>query len=202
MIKIKQAVIVEGKYDKIKVSNILDTLIIETDGFGIFKDKNKQKLIRRLAETRGILILTDSDSAGFTIRSFLNGIVPQEQLVNVYIPDVFGKEKRKSEPSKEGKLGVEGVKSDVIINALKKAGVEFDVGTEKQINTHPVTKTDLFLDGLSGGKGSAEKRARFLKQLDLPEHLSSNSMLKLINSFMDFDDYKREIQKLNEGVKI
>lgn len=202
MIKIKQAVIVEGKYDKIKVSNILDTLIIETDGFGIFKDKNKQKLIRRLAETRGILILTDSDSAGFTIRSFLNGIVPQEQLINVYIPDVFGKEKRKSEPSKEGKLGVEGVKSDVIINALKKAGVEFDVGTEKQINTHPVTKTDLFLDGLSGGKGSAEKRARFLKQLDLPEHLSANSMLKLINSFMDFDDYKREIQKLNEGVKI
>lgn len=202
MIKIKQAVIVEGKYDKIKVSNIIDTLIIETDGFGIFKDKNKQKLIRRLAETRGILILTDSDSAGFTIRSFLNGIVPQEQLVNVYIPDVFGKEKRKSEPSKEGKLGVEGVKSDVIIDALKKAGVEFDVGTEKQINTHPVTKTDLFLDGLSGGKGSAEKRARFLKQLDLPEHLSSNSMLKLINSFMDFDDYKREIQKLNEGVKI
>lgn len=202
MIKIKQAVIVEGKYDKIKVSNILDTLIIETDGFGIFKDKNKQKLIRRLAETRGILILTDSDSAGFTIRSFLNGIVPQEQLINVYIPDIFGKEKRKSEPSKEGKLGVEGVNSDVIIDALKKAGVEFDVGTEKQINTHPVTKTDLFLDGLSGGKGSAEKRARFLKQLDLPEHLSSNSMLKLINSFMDFDDYKREIQKLNEGVKI
>lgn len=202
MIKIKQAVIVEGKYDKIKVSNILDTLIIETDGFGIFKDKNKQKLIRRLAETRGILILTDSDSAGFTIRSFLNGIVPQEQLVNVYIPDIFGKEKRKSEPSKEGKLGVEGVKSDVIIDALKKGGVKFDVDAESSEKTQPVTKTDLFLDGLSGGKGSAEKRARFLKQLDLPEHLSSNSMLKLINSFMDFDDYKREIQKLNEGVKI
>lgn len=202
MIQIKQAVIVEGKYDKIKVSNILDTLIIETDGFGIFKDKNKQKLIRRLAETRGILILTDSDSAGFTIRSFLNGIVPQEQLINVYIPDIFGKEKRKSEPSKEGKLGVEGVKSDVIIDALKKAGVKFDVDAESPKKTQPVTKTDLFLDGLSGGKDSAEKRARFLKQLDLPEHLSSNSMLKLINSFMDFDDYKREIQKLNEGVKI
>lgn len=202
MIQIKQAVIVEGKYDKIKVSNILDTLIIETDGFGIFKDKNKQKLIRRLAETRGILILTDSDSAGFTIRSFLNGIVPQEQLINVYIPDIFGKEKRKSEPSKEGKLGVEGVKSDVIIDALKKAGVKFDVDAESPKKTQPVTKTDLFLDGLSGGKDSAEKRARLLKQLDLPEHLSSNSMLKLINSFMDFDDYKREIQKLNEGVKI
>lgn len=202
MIQIKQAVIVEGKYDKIKVSNILDTLIIETDGFGIFKDKNKQKLIRRLAETRGILILTDSDSAGFTIRSFLKGIVPKEQLINVYIPDIFGKEKRKSEPSKEGKLGVEGVKSDVIIDALKKAGVKFDVDAESPKKTQPVTKTDLFLDGLSGGKDSAEKRARLLKQLDLPEHLSSNSMLKLINSFMDFDDYKREIQKLNEGVKI
>lgn len=202
MIQIKQAVIVEGKYDKIKVSNILDTLIIETDGFGIFKDKNKQKLIRRLAETRGILILTDSDSAGFTIRSFFNGIVPKEQLINVYIPDIFGKEKRKSEPSKEGKLGVEGVKSDVIIDALKKAGVKFDVDAESPKKTQPVTKTDLFLDGLSGGKDSAEKRARLLKQLDLPEHLSANSMLKLINSFMDFDDYKREIQKLNEGVKI
>lgn len=202
MIQIKQAVIVEGKYDKIKVSNILDTLIIKTDGFGIFKDKNKQKLIRRLAETRGILILTDSDSAGFTIRSFLNGIVPKEQLINVYIPDIFGKEKRKSEPSKEGKLGVEGVKSDVIIDALKKAGVKFDVDAESPKKTQSVTKTDLFLDGLSGGKDSAEKRARLLKQLDLPEHLSANSMLKLINSFMDFDDYKREIQKLNEGVKI
>ena len=202
MIQIKQAVIVEGKYDKIKVSNILDTLIIETDGFGIFKDKNKQKLIRRLAETRGILNLTDSDSSGFTIRSFLNGIVPKEQLINVYIPDIFGKEKRKSEPSKEGKLGVEGVKSDVIIDALKKAGVKFDVDAESPKKTQPVTKTDLFLDGLSGGKDSAEKRARLLKQLDLPEHLSANSMLKLINSFMDFDDYKREIQKLNEGVKI
>ena len=202
MIQIKQAVIVEGKYDKIKVSNILDTLLLETDGFGIFKDKNKQKLIRRLAETRGILILTDSDSAGFTIRSFLNGIAPKEQRINVYIPDIFGKEKRKSEPSKEGKLGVEGVKSDVIIDALKKAGVKFDVDAESPKKTQPVTKTDLFLDGLSGGKDSAEKRARLLKQLDLPEHLSSNSMLKLINSFMDFDDYKREIQKLNEGVKI
>ena len=129
-------------------------------------------------------------------------IVPKEQLINVYIPDIFGKEKRKSEPSKEGKLGVEGVKSDVIIDALKKAGVKFDVDAESPKKTQSVTKTDLFLDGLSGGKDSAEKRARFLKQLDLPEHLSANSMLKLINSFMDFDDYKREIQKLNEGVKI
>lgn len=161
MIQIKQAVIVEGKYDKIKVSNILDTLIIETDGFGIFKDKNKQKLIRRLAETRGILILTDSDSAGFTIRSFLNGIVPKEQLINVYIPDIFGKEKRKSEPSKEGKLGVEGVKSDVIIDALKKAGVKFDVDAESPKKIRSVTKTDLFLTVFPAAKTVPKKEQGF-----------------------------------------
>lgn len=160
MIQIKQAVIVEGKYDKIKVSNILDTLIIETDGFGIFKDKNKQKLIRRLAETRGILILTDSDSAGFTIRSFLNGIVPKEQLINVYIPDIFGKEKRKSEPSKEGKLGVEGVKSDVIIDALKKLVLSL-TSMPNPLKTKSVTKTDLFLTVFPAAKTVPKKSKAF-----------------------------------------
>lgn len=161
MIQIKQAVIVEGKYDKIKVSNILDTLIIETDGFGIFKDKNKQKLIRRLAETRGILILTDSDSAGFTIRSFLNGIVPKEQLINVYIPDIFGKEKRKSEPSKEGKLGVEGVKSDVIIDALKKAGVKFDVDAEYPKKHSLLLRPTFFLTVFPAAKTVPKKEQGF-----------------------------------------
>lgn len=161
MIQIKQAVIVEGKYDKIKVSNILDTLIIETDGFGIFKDKNKQKLIRRLAETRGILILTDSDSAGFTIRSFLNGIVPKEQLINVYIPDIFGKEKRKSEPSKEGKLGVEGVKSDVIIDALKKAGVKFDVDAEYPKKHSLLLRPTFFLTAFPAAKTVPKKSKAF-----------------------------------------
>lgn len=161
MIQIKQAVIVEGKYDKIKVSNILDTLIIETDGFGIFKDKNKQKLIRRLAETRGILILTDSDSAGFTIRSFLNGIVPKEQLINVYIPDIFGKEKRKSEPSKEGKLGVEGVKSDVIIDALKKAGVKFDVDAESPKKHSLLLRPTFFLTVFPAEKTVPKKEQGF-----------------------------------------
>lgn len=198
MIKIKQAVIVEGKYDKIKISNILDTIIIETDGFGIFKDKEKQKLIRRLADTRGILILTDSDSAGFTIRSFLNGIVSPDKIINAYIPDVFGKEKRKTEPSKEGKLGVEGVKSGLILDALKKAGIACEK-SETAVNRQLVTKTDLFCDGLNGTQNSAKIRGKFLKQLDLPEHLSANSMLKLINSFMTYEEYKQEVERLNFG---
>lgn len=199
MIKIKQAVIVEGKYDKIKVSNILDTIIIETDGFGIFKDKEKQKLIRRLADTRGILILTDSDSAGFTIRSFLNGVVSADKITNAYIPDIFGKEKRKIVPSKEGKLGVEGVKAEIILDALKKAGVTCEKSDAAQIDRRIVTKTDLFCDGLNGTENSAEKRGALLKQLSLPEHLSANAMLKLINSFMTYDEYKQEIKKLKEG---
>lgn len=195
MIKIKQAVIVEGKYDKIKISNILDTIIIETEGFGIFKDKEKQKLIRRLANDRGILILTDSDSAGFTIRSFLSGIVSSETITHAYIPDIFGKEKRKAAPSKEGKLGVEGVKSEIIVDALEKAGVICE-HSDDEIQCRVVTKTDLFEDGLNGTKNSSEKRAQFLKILDLPEHMSANAMLKLINSFMSYEDYKAEISKL------
>ncbi|MEG0546231.1 MAG: DUF4093 domain-containing protein [Oscillospiraceae bacterium] len=197
LIKIEKAVIVEGKYDKIKLSNIIDALIIETDGFAIFKDKNKQKLIRRLAKERGILVLTDSDSAGFIIRSFLSGIVSNETITHAYIPDILGKEKRKAKMSKEGKLGVEGVNKKVIINALNKAGVIFsetDINLQKKL----VTKTDLFEDGLSGGKNSAQKRQMLLKQLDLPEHLSANNMLKLINTFMTYEDYKQKINFLEE----
>lgn len=195
MIQIQQAVIVEGKYDKIKISNILDTIIIETEGFGVFKDKTKQKLIRRLACERGILILTDSDSAGFTIRSFLNGIVPPETVVNAYIPDIFGKEKRKTAPSKEGKLGVEGVQATVILEALQKAGVSCTAG-EQKAERRLVTKTDLFEDGLNGTEDSAHKRKALLKLLDLPERMSANAMLRLINSFMTFEDYKAAVQKL------
>lgn len=199
MIKIKQAVIVEGKYDKVKLSNILDTIIIETDGFGIFKNKEKQRLIRRLADSRGILILTDSDSAGFVIRSFLNGIVSADKITNAYIPDVFGKEKRKTQPSKEGKLGVEGIKTEQIIDALKKAQVVCEKSEVSAADRQPVTKTDLFCDGLNGTQNSAKIRCEFLKQLDLPEHLSANAMLKLINAFMTYDDYKQEVKKLKEG---
>lgn len=198
MIKVDRVIIVEGKYDKIKLSSVVDAVIIETDGFGIFKDKQKQRLIRRLAETKGIVILTDSDSAGFVIRSFISSIVPNEYIVNAYIPDITGKEKRKDAPSKEGKLGVEGVEQDVIINALRLAGV----GCEKSENNEKrkITAADLFDDGLSGGADSSLKRKKLLKYLDLPERMSSKSMLEMINLFMTYDDYKNAVEKSREVV--
>ena len=196
MIKIKQAVIVEGKYDKIKLESILDTVIIATDGFGIFKDREKQAFIRTLAEKRGILVLTDSDSAGFVIRSFLSGIVPPESITHVYIPDVFGKEKRKAEPSKEGKLGVEGVSRKTIIKALEKAGVTSESLPDGARRL--VTKTDLYEDGICGKSNSLAKRKQLLKALGLPEKTSANSMLKIINTFLSFEDYKQAVKDISE----
>lgn len=160
MIQIKQAVIVEGKYDKIKVSNILDTLIIETDGFGIFKDKNKQKLIRRLAETRGILILTDSDSAGFTIRSFLNGIVPKEQLINVYIPDIFER-KTQERTVKRGKIGRRGRKERRYNRCSQKAGVKFDVDAESPKKYGLLLRPTFFLTVFPAAKTVPKKSKVF-----------------------------------------
>lgn len=188
MIKIKEAVIVEGKYDKIKLSSILDTVIIETDGFALFKDKERQKLIRFLAENRGIIIMTDSDSAGFKIRSFINGFVKSDNIKNVYIPDIYGKEKRKTEASKEGKLGVEGMTVQVIMSALEKAGVLCDENEKSE--GREITHTDFFEDGLSGGKNSSELRRAFSKALDLPERISTSSLLKIINSYMTYEEYK------------
>lgn len=194
MIKLKEAVIVEGKYDKIKLSNILDTLIIETEGFGIFKDKEKQKLIRFLAETRGVIIMTDSDSAGFKIRSFINGITKSENIKNVYIPDVYGKEKRKTEASKEGKLGVEGIKKDVILASLEKAGV---VASENaKTNPREITKTDFYEDGIVGKDNSSALRKSLAISLDLPERISSSSLLKIINSYMTYDEYKKAVENI------
>ncbi len=195
MIKIDRVVIVEGKYDKIKLSSILDAVIIETDGFAIFNDKDKQKLIRRLAETKGILIFTDSDSAGFKIRSFVGGMVPNEYIKHAYIPDVFGKEKRKTEYSKEGKLGVEGVSKEIILEALNKAGVTSKETTDNEKKL--VTKTDLYIDGLSGRDDSAQKRRAFLKLLDLPELLSANKLLPIINTFLTYEEYKEAVVSLN-----
>ncbi len=194
MIKIDRAVIVEGKYDKIKLTPILDAVIIETHGFGIFKDKDRQKLIRKLAETKGLLILTDSDSAGFKIRSFIGGFVPPEQVVHAYIPDIFGKEKRKDIASKEGKLGVEGVPDKVLTDALTQAGVACTVTEHKG---REVTVADLYEDGLSGVADSKEKRARLLKKLDLPELMSTSALIKLINVFMTYEEYKVAAQSLD-----
>ncbi|MGN0520955.1 MAG: toprim domain-containing protein [Candidatus Fimenecus sp.] len=196
MITLQQAVIVEGKYDKIKLESILDAVILTTDGFGVFKDREKQRLIRRLARERGIVVLTDSDSAGFVIRSFLSGIVPPEQITNVYIPDIFGKEKRKAAPSKEGKLGVEGIDTAQILEALNKAGVLCTETNTPPAARRQVTKTDFYEDGLSGKPDSAARRKALLKALDLPERLSANAMLKMINTFLSYDDYKRAVQKI------
>ena len=192
MLKTDRIIIVEGKYDKIKLSSIIDAVIIETDGFGIFKDKQKQKLLRMLADNKGLVILTDSDSAGFTIRNFICGFVPKEKIINAYIPDVFGKERRKDTPSKEGKLGVEGVSSSLIKEALEKAGVlcSEDNLSEKRV----VTKTDFYLDGLTGGNDSKEKRLALLNYLSLPERMTTNALIEIINSFMTYEDYKNAVK--------
>ena len=192
MLKTDRIIIVEGKYDKIKLSSIIDAVIIETDGFGIFKDKQKQKLLRMLADKKGLVILTDSDSAGFTIRNFICGFVPKEKIINAYIPDVFGKERRKDTPSKEGKLGVEGVSSSLIKEALEKAGVlcSEDNLSEKRV----VTKTDFYLDGLTGGNDSKEKRLALLNYLSLPERITTNALIEIINSFMTYEDYKNAVK--------
>lgn len=191
MIKLTQAVIVEGKYDKIRLESLLDATIIPTDGFAIFKDKEKQKLIRRLAEKNGILILTDSDSAGFKIRSFLGGSIPKERVTHAYIPDVLGKERRKTEPSKEGKLGVEGMRTQALIDALEKAGVLCEQTQEK---ARAVEVIDLYEDGLSGRENSQEKKAALLKYLDLPQRLSTSAFLQLINTFMTYEEYKQAVK--------
>lgn len=198
MIKIKEAVIVEGKYDKIKLSGILDAVIIETDGFGIFKDKEKQKLIRFLAENKGIIIMTDSDSAGFKIRSFIQNITKSENIKNVFMPDIYGKEKRKTEASKEGKLGVEGIKKEIILDALEKAGVFCD--ESQRNNVVEITHTDFFEDNVSGGENSSLIRKALAKELDLPERISSSSLLKLINSYMTYDEYKNAVQKAKDRI--
>lgn len=197
MIKIDRAVIVEGRYDKIKLSSILDAVIIETEGFGIFNNKEKQQLIRRLADTKGLLILTDSDSAGFKIRSFIKGIVPAETIKHAYIPDIFGKEKRKTEASKEGKLGVEGVKKELILEALEKAGVfcEETENTEKR----EITKLDLYEDGLSGRADSDALRKKLLFHLQLPERLTSNALVQILNTFLTYDEYKKAVEEIKNA---
>lgn len=196
MIKISQAVIVEGKYDKIKLSSIIDGLIIETNGFSVFKDKEKQKLIRRLADEKGILIMTDSDSAGFKIRSFLGGSIPNDKIFHAYIPDIFGKEKRKTECSKEGKLGVEGVPVQVITEALERAGVLYE--NKETVDRREITNIDLYEYGLSGSPDCKQKKEKLLKYLDLPVRLSTSSLVKLLNTFMTYEDFIASVEKCFE----
>lgn len=193
-IKLSEAVIVEGKYDKIKLSNILDAFIIETNGFAVFKDKTKLSFIKKLAKERGIIILTDSDHAGFMIRNYISSGVPKEQIKNVYIPDIFGKEKRKNTPSKEGKLGVEGMTKEVIVEALSKAGIT----SSKSVCSDPVTTVDFYDLGLTGGAGSKAKRKALCKTLDLPEFLSTSSLISCINNFMTKEEFYSVCQNLGD----
>ncbi len=180
MIKIKEAVIVEGKYDKIRLANFIDGLIVTTDGFGIFKNKDKQMLIRHLADTRGILILTDSDGAGFVIRNFLKGAVPADKIKHAYIPDIFGKEKRKPHPSKEGKLGVEGISEEILCRAIAASGAECELNrTAKSVKD--ITKADLYAYGLTGTPNASQNRELLKKAMHLPENLSSNALLDILN---------------------
>lgn len=195
MIKINQAVIVEGKYDKIKLSGIIDAPIIQTDGFGIFKDKELQRLIRMLAEKRGLLVLTDSDSAGFKIRSFIGSTVDKKYIKNAYIPDIFGKERRKTEPSKEGKLGVEGVSEEVIMQALANAGVLYENSEEPE---RPITKLDLYEFGFTGGENSASKRALLLKKYALPSRLTTNSLVTVLNCITTYETFVKDVKEIEK----
>lgn len=188
MYSVKEVIVVEGRYDKNTLSQIVDAVIIETSGFGIFNDAQKRKLIKTLAETRGIIVLTDSDGAGFMIRNHIKGIVPNELIKHAYIPDIYGKERRKAKGSKEGKLGVEGMKPEVLLNALRRAGATFEDSAEN-IKTARISKADMFAAGLSGGANSREKRHALLKKLDLPERMTADGMLDVLNSIMTREEF-------------
>ena len=180
MICIREAIIVEGRYDKNTLAQIVDAPILETSGFGIFHDRQRLALLRRLAETRGIIVLTDSDGAGFVIRNYLRGAIDPSQVKHAYIPDIAGKERRKRTASKEGKLGVEGMTPEVLLQALRNAGAELD-GESISASSEPVTKADLYALRLSGHADSASRRKALQKELGLPEHLSANALLQAIN---------------------
>ncbi len=196
MISIKEAIIVEGKYDKIKLSSIVDAVIIVTNGFGIFKDSEKLELIRNYAEKTGILILTDSDSAGRKIRGYIKGAVPNGSVRNVFIPDVFGKEKRKEKPSAEGKLGVEGIDKKLILEAFRKAGVT----SEERTSAPDITTAVLYELGLSGGKNSSELRKRLQSSLGLPSLMSASALMEVLNTMMTADELSEHMKKL-EGAE-
>lgn len=181
MISVKEVIVVEGRYDRNTLSQVFDAVIVETSGFGVFNDREKLALLRRLAEARGLVVLTDSDGAGFVIRNFLKGAIDPALVKQAYIPDIAGRERRKRAPSKEGKLGVEGMKPEVLIEALRRAGATLG-GEEPARRAGGIAKATLYELGLSGGPGSAEKRRALLKELDLPEKLSANALLDVLNA--------------------
>lgn len=194
MIKIKQAIIVEGRYDKIRLSNLFDAVIIPTNGFALYKDKETAELIRFLAKKTGIIIVTDSDSAGFQIRTRLRNIAADGEVINVYVPDIKGKERRKRAPSKQGLLGVEGISDEILLEAFRKAGVFGGEAGGAESERVPITKADLMELGLVGGADSAAARAKLQKKLGLPERLSANMLLEILNVMYSRGDFLREVR--------
>ena len=188
MRRVKEAIIVEGRYDKNALSQVVDTVILETSGFGIFKDRQKQKLFRTLAETRGLIVLTDPDGAGFVIRNFIRGCTDPATVKHAYVPDIRGKERRKSQPSKEGKLGVEGMRPQLLLEALQRCGAVF-LDEDDSPRLPEISKADLYARGLSGGEGSREKRGALLRRLDLPERLTADGLLEVLNVLMTREEF-------------
>ncbi len=196
-LRIREAVVVEGRYDKAALSGVVDTLILETAGFSVFKDGERLAFLRRLAAKRGLIVLTDSDGAGFVIRNYLKGAIPKDQLKHAYIPDVFGKERRKRAPGKEGKLGVEGMSPDVLRNAILRAGATVLDGDAPDRPQGDLTPADLFALGLSGTPDAAAQRAELLGRLDLPQHMSAKALLAALNALYTPD----ELETLLDGFR-
>ena len=199
MLKIREAIVVEGRYDKNTLAQLVDAPIFETAGFGIFRDKAQLALLRQAARKRGLIVLTDSDGAGFVIRNHLKRVIPAEHLKHAYIPDVAGKERRKAAPGKEGKVGVEGMRPEILLEALRRAGATVEGETTRR--SCGISKQDFMELGLSGGPGSSEKRRRLLQKLNLPEHMSANAMLQaldLLYSKQELVGLMAEVEKQND----
>ena len=181
MRRIREVIVVEGRYDKNALKQVVEATVVETGGFGVFNDRERLALLRRLAAERGLILLTDSDGAGFVIRNFLKGAIPKDKLKQAYVPDVYGKERRKAAPGKEGKLGVEGMSPQVLLSALERAGATFEDDDTVPVGGAPITKADLYALGLSGGTDSQSRRLALLKRLGLPERMTANALLEALN---------------------
>lgn len=198
MYKVDEVIIVEGLYDKIKLSQFIDGIIFVTNGFSVFANENMQKSIKRLGGELGIVILTDSDTAGFKIRNFVKQLLPEDKVKHAYIPDVPGKEKRKRIGGKEGLLGVEGVSDSIIIDAIIKSGASVDGSIKKHEKAREITKADMYFAGLSGGEESRKKRERLTKSLGLPYKISANMLLDVLNGLFDYNEFCELVQNIEE----
>lgn len=191
MKKIREVIVVEGRYDKNALKQIVDATVVETHGFGVFNDRERLALLRRLAAERGLILLTDSDGAGFVIRNFLKGTIPKSRLKQAYIPDIHGKERRKAAPGREGKLGVEGMPPQILLEALERAGATFEDGA-LSAERRPITKADFYALGLTGGPDSAARRSALLKKLGLPERMTANALLEAVNILYTREEFLEE----------